>query len=172
MLHLSCRCSCQHRASASILAGSLSTCSRRHIYRCRRSVRSTTAKTRGADNRQRGTQHSSPDRLVTGASLLAEAETQTTQPGTGHDFFDLLRRNVPWERIGVWLVVAIVALNLKDFFGVSGFWLPLHVPPSVSPAVNLVLLVVTKRVSLAKGVTAWHLQNDVLEASTVLVAGP
>ncbi len=135
-------------------------------------MRSTTAKTRGADNRQRGSQHSSPERLVTGASLVAEAETQTTQPGAGHDFFDLLRRNVPWERIGVWLVVAIVALNLKDFFGVSGFWLSLHVPPSVSPAVDLVLLTVITGVSLAKGVMPWHLQKDVLEASTVLLAGP
>lgn len=135
-------------------------------------MRSTTAKTRGVDNGQRGSQHSSPERLVTGASLVAEAETQTTQPGAGHDFFDLLRRNVPWERIGVWLVVAIVALNLKDFFGVSGFWLPLHVPPSVSPAVDLVLLTVITGVSLAKGVTPRHLQKDVLEASTVLLAGP
>ena len=33
------------------------------------------------------------------------------------DVFQWLR-NVPWERIGVWLVVVVAALNLKDFFGV------------------------------------------------------
>ena len=48
------------------------------------------------------------------------------------DVFQWLR-NVPWERIGVWLVVVVAALNLKDFFGVrppgaACLWMPCSLP--------------------------------------------
>ncbi|KAK9826469.1 hypothetical protein WJX81_002640 [Elliptochloris bilobata] len=40
------------------------------------------------------------------------------EPAVGRDLFQWLRK-VPWERIGVWMVVVFAALNLKDFFGIA-----------------------------------------------------
>jgi len=90
---------------------------RRQCPRCRQLARTVAAeRNRAGLQQQRHTPRSGVSACAT-ASRSAETQVQVVQPVPGRDLIDWLGRIVPWERIGVWLVVAVAALNLKDFFG-------------------------------------------------------
>ena len=52
------------------------------------------------------------------AGRASDASTSNPVPG-GREFFNWIV-DLPWNRLGVWLVVAWFVYQLKDFFGVSG----------------------------------------------------
>ena len=102
----------QHAPSRPQPAACLRPCNRRHASRCKRLARTVAAEGRGAETRLRRAQRGSAQQPCAAVTRAAEAQTEVQI-----DIFRWLR-NVPWERIGVWLVVVVAALNLKDFFGV------------------------------------------------------
>ena len=52
------------------------------------------------------------------AAGASDVSTSNPVPG-GREFFDWIV-DLPWNRLGVWLVVAWFVYQMKDFFGVSG----------------------------------------------------
>ena len=113
VLQPKCRCThVQHACSRPQPAVCSKACSRRNALRCRRHLHTICAESRGAETRLRRGQRGSLQQPCAAAARTADTHTEVQI-----DVFQWLR-NVPWERIGVWLVVVVAALNLKDFFGV------------------------------------------------------
>ncbi|KAK9803415.1 hypothetical protein WJX72_009498 [[Myrmecia] bisecta] len=50
--------------------------------------------------------------------LRPKAHIRPDPPAGGRDFFQWLL-DLPWQRVGVWLVVAVFASQLRDFFGIA-----------------------------------------------------
>ena len=70
------------------------------------------------------------------AAAAGESDVSTSNPVPGgREFFSWIV-DLPWNRLGVWLVVAWFVYQLKDFFGVSGCAALLHVRSVLAPSMQ------------------------------------